>query len=322
MTNIRGIGTPDGKRTFQPTKVMLHEQDTTMIISDPLNSHSLYKLDLETGRVVEELKISDSININNFLPDSKFAQTTPSQTFIGTSANAVFRIDPRLDRNKLVKSQMKEYATKTDFSAAVTTANGGIAVASNKGDIRLYDSLGKNAKTSLPAIGAPIIGIDVSSDGQWIVATTQTYLLLIDVTIKEGPNKDSIGFDRSFPVMSKPTPRRLTLRPEHANYLGGPINFTTAKFNTGYNQLEKSIVTSTGEFVVAWNFRQVKNGILDAYSIKRYDETIVADGFKFGGDRDIVVVQSKDVFVEQKAGLQKPTRASLSSPLRSGINSS
>lgn len=62
--------------------------------------------------------------------------------------NGLFRIDPRVDGNKLVESQYKQYASKNDFSAAVTTESGKIAVASNKGDIRLFDSVGKNAKVS------------------------------------------------------------------------------------------------------------------------------------------------------------------------------
>ncbi len=66
--------------------------------------------------------------------------------------NGLFRIDPRVSGNKLVQSQFKQYASKNDFSAAVTTENGRLAVASNKGDIRLFDQIGKNAKVSLQRI--------------------------------------------------------------------------------------------------------------------------------------------------------------------------
>jgi len=60
--------------------------------------------------------------------------------------NGLFRIDPRVAGNKLVESQFKQYAGKNDFSAAATTESGKLAVASNKGDIRLFDAIGKNAK--------------------------------------------------------------------------------------------------------------------------------------------------------------------------------
>jgi hypothetical protein len=48
-----------------------------------------------------------------------------------------------------VESQFKQYATKNDFSAAATTESGKLVVASNKGDIRLFDQIGKNAKVRI-----------------------------------------------------------------------------------------------------------------------------------------------------------------------------
>jgi hypothetical protein len=37
----------------------------------------------------------------------------------------------------------------------------------------------------------------------------------------------------------------------------------------GENQEENAIVTSTGEYVVAWDFNKVKKGLLDKYHIKK-----------------------------------------------------
>jgi hypothetical protein len=96
-----------------------------------------------------------------------------------------------------------------------TTKDGKLAVASEKGDIRLFDSIGKMAKTALPPLGDPIIGIDVTANGRYIVATTKTYLLLIDTLIGEGRYAGSLGFDRSFPATAKPIPRRLQVRRSH-----------------------------------------------------------------------------------------------------------
>jgi hypothetical protein len=236
LTSIVGIATPDGKKGFVPSKVMLHDQDTSMILQNPLTPGSLYKLNLETGKVIEEYKVTEDFAVSNFIPDAKYAQTTQQQTFIGLSSNGVFRIDPRLQGNKLVDSQFKQYATKNDFSVAATTESGRLAVASNKGDIRLFDAIGKNAKTALPALGDPILGIDVSADGRWVLATCAKYLLLIDTLIPEGAGRygGSSGFDRSFPAAQKPTPKRLQLRPEHVAYMEentkNGICFTPAKF--------------------------------------------------------------------------------------------
>jgi hypothetical protein len=208
---------------------MLHDQDSSMILMNPNDKHAVYRMDLEYGKVVDEWKIHDDIPISLIAPDSKFAQMTPQKTFIGGSSNAMYRVDPRLSGNKLVDSEFKQYATKTAFSSATTTQQGKIALASNKGDVRLFNALGKNAKTALPALGDPIIGIDVTNDGEWIVATCKTYLLLINTKIGEGKYAGQSGFDRSFPADAKPIPRRLMLRPEHVAYMGGDVTFTPAR---------------------------------------------------------------------------------------------
>lgn len=38
----------------------------------------------------------------------------------------------------------------------------------------------------------------------------------------------------------------------------------------GVDHEETSIVTSSGSFVIAWDFKKVQKGILDSYEIKQY----------------------------------------------------
>ncbi|KAF9492798.1 VID27 cytoplasmic protein [Pleurotus eryngii] len=308
--SIKKIGTPKGKE-FKPKHIMLHDQDSKMVLMNPSEPNSLYSLDLTVGKVVEEWKVHDDISVNAVAPDSKYAPTTREQTLIGVSHNALFRIDPRVSGTKLVESQFKNYATKNAFSGVATTDSGKVAVASSKGDIRLYDSIGKNAKTALPPLGDPIVGVDVTADGRWIIATTKTYLLLIDTLIGEGKYQGSLGFDRSFPATAKPMPRRLQLRGEHVAYMKDEINFSPARFNQGEGQQENAIVTSTGKFVVAWDFTKVKRGQLDKYEIKKYEDHVVQDNFKFGDDKNIIVALSNNVLALNKKGLTRPTRKSL-----------
>lgn len=208
---------------------MLHEQDTKMVLMNPADPHSLFNMDIERGKIVEEWKVHDDIMVDHLAPKDKFAPTTHEKTLVGVSHNALFRIDPRLSGNKMVDSQFKQYVSKNKFSGVTTTSSGKLAVASEKGDIRLFDAIGKNAKTALPPLGDPILGIDVTADGRYIVATTKTYLLLIDTLIGEGKYQGQLGFDRSFPATSKPIPRRLQVRPEHAAYMGGNVSFTPAR---------------------------------------------------------------------------------------------
>jgi len=326
-TNISKVTTPGGK-LMNPKKVMLHSEDKDLVLQNQNDPNKLYRMDLEYGKVVDEWNVHDDIPVINFAPESKFAQMTGEKTFLGVSNNALFRVDPRVSGNKLVESDLKQYASKNDFSALSTTEKGYIAVASNKGDIRLFDRLGIRAKTSLPALGDPIIGMDVSANGRWILGTTKNYLLLIDAEQKEGKNVGKLGFEKPFGADSKPAPRRLALTPEHVAQFfyetGKHVSFTPAKFNTARDGTEEtSIITATGPYIVEWNLKRIIRGSKAAYMIKRYDEDVKADDFKFGSDKNVIVALPNEVNMVAKQSLKKPTRESimgdprLSTPRRS-----
>ncbi|GBF62967.1 vacuolar import and degradation protein [Trichophyton mentagrophytes] len=316
-TNISKVETPDGK-LFSPKKVMLHAEDANMILQNEQNPNSLYRMDLEYGKVVDEWKVHDDIPVLSFTPETKFSQMTSAQPFVGISQNALYRIDPRLSGNKLVDADLKQYTSKNDFSVASTTEKGYLAVASNKGDIRMFDRLGVNAKTHIPALGEAIIGLDVSADGRWVLATCRTYLLLIDALQKDGKNEGKLGFEKSFAKDSKPQPRRLGLQPAHVaqfqHETKSPLAFTPARFNTGLDSSETSIVTATGPFIVTWNLKKILLGRKDPYTIKRYAEEVKADNFKFGSDKNVIVALPNEVNMVAKQSLRKPTRESIAGP--------
>ncbi|KAI9045540.1 uncharacterized protein KD926_007956 [Aspergillus affinis] len=316
-TNISKVETPKGK-LFSPKKVMLHAEDSNMILQNGDDPNSLYRMDLEYGKIVDEWKVHDDIPVHTFAPENKFSQMTSAQPFIGASQNALYRIDPRLAGNKLVDAELKQYASKNDFSSVATTEKGYLAVASNKGDIRMFDRLGINAKTHIPALGEPIIGLDVSADGRWVLATCRTYLLLIDSLQKEGKNEGKLGFERSFAKDSKPQPRRLGLQPAHVaqfqHETKKPIAFTPARFNTGVDSEETSIITATGPFIITWSLKKVTTGRKDPYTIKRYSEEVMADNFRFGSDKNVIVALPNEVNMVAKKSLQRPTRESIAGP--------
>ncbi|KAJ3035231.1 hypothetical protein HDV00_004139 [Rhizophlyctis rosea] len=303
-TTINNVKTLDGK-VFSPRKVMLHNQDSSMLMMNPNNEHQIYRMDLERGTVVEEWKVHDDMLVDEMVPDKKYAQLTPQQTLIGLNRNALFRIDPRLSGNKLVDAESKQYASKTDFNCAATTGKGELAVGSSKGEIRLFNKLGIKAKTALPGLGDPIIGIDTTENGRWIIATCRNYLLLIDTEI---PNEGGTsGFTKSM-GQKKPVPKRLQLKPEHVAWMGMPVSFTPARFNTGEGGEEKTIVTSTGPYVITWNFRRAKQGKLYDYMMKKYTDNVVADNFKYGQDRALVVTLPENVEMTTKSKLQTPVK--------------
>lgn len=203
-----------------------------MVLINPLMEHSLFTLDIEYGKTVEEWKVADNTVIKTIAPTSKYAQSSGEPTLVGISCNALFRIDPRLGgRGGNAMAESIQYASQRNkFSSVVTTATGQLAVASERGDIRLFDTIGKIAKTTVPAMGDPIIGIDVTGDGRWIVGTCKTYIFVIDTLISDGKYSGSLGFDRSFPAHPKPQLKRLQLRPEHEAHIGHDISFTPSRW--------------------------------------------------------------------------------------------
>ncbi|QNP97667.1 VID27 cytoplasmic protein-domain-containing protein [Yarrowia lipolytica] len=318
-TTIENISKPD-KTSFNPDKMMLHYQDKHIVLQDKSEGNNLYKMDLEYGKVVDEWKVSDDSKngVVSFAPSAKFAQMTGEQTFLGMANSGLFRIDPRLSGSKLVDSEHKKYATNNQFSALTSTEGGHIAVASQKGEIRLFDRLGINAKTALPALGDPILGVDVSADGRWILATCKTYILLIDATIKDGKYEGETGFKRSFAKDAKPRPKRLQISPEHVAFMlaetGSGLNFTKAHFNQGPNSREQTVVTSSGPYVVTWSLKKLLRGDANPYLIKRYSDQVTAGDFRFGTDKNVIVATEDDVNMVSKKSFRKPTRESLATP--------
>lgn len=85
-TNISKVETPGGK-LFSPKKVMLHAEDTNMILQKDGDPHSLYRMDLEYGKVVDEWKVHDDIDVKTFAPDKVLRFSLFSSKYLIISRN-------------------------------------------------------------------------------------------------------------------------------------------------------------------------------------------------------------------------------------------
>ena len=167
---------------------------------------------------------------------------------------------------------------------------------SMNGDIRLYKQVGQNAKTLLKGLGEPIKSIDVSLDGEWVLATCQTYLLVIPTTIESGKTGFEVPMGKE-----KPAPKKLSIKPQdRVKFKINEINFTPAKFNNGDHVSETSIVSSTGDFLITWNFNYVKRGVLNKYKIKKLPNYVVNNQFQFNHDEKVLVTLPKTITVETR----------------------
>ena len=272
QTTIKNVQEEDS----EIRKIMTHGNGTSLIFLNEGEQKKLNRLDLERGEVVESWDLKREIR--DYFDSEKLVD---SGTLVGVSSNSIFRIDPRTKEK--VTGEEKKYKTENDFSCGMATGSGNVAIASKKGDLRLYDKIDKRAKSFLPGYGSEIKAVDITTNGKYIICTCKSYLLLT-----------TVNSNYKIPMgKEKPVPKRLQLKPEHLAYINEEISFTPAKFST--DSLEEMVVTSTGHYVVSWNLRDVLKGKLYAYTIKKYGDKVVADSFGFGDNNSIIVMLPDDV---------------------------
>jgi hypothetical protein len=269
--------------------------DTNMILLDKNNPNSAFRYDLGKGKVVEEWSADSMKTIDQLAPETKFDQMTDNQVILGVNKNNLFAMDARVNKkNKVVSS--KSYKSAPKMNCIASTAFGGIATGSLNGEIRLYNEVGKNAKTLLPCFGDAIRSIDVTADGKYLLATCDKYLILTPTSCKGEKN----GFSAQM-GKEKPNPRTLKIKPIDINkyHLEG-LSFTPAKFNISKDTCETNIITSLGDYVIVWNFTKIKKGILDDYKIKKVHQNVIENQFKFNRNQIVVTMDHKLRIQNQK----------------------
>ncbi|SCU98383.1 LAMI_0F14378g1_1 [Lachancea mirantina] len=311
VTSIKSVADLKGKR-FEPANPMLYREDTALILQNSDDRGKLYKMDLERGRIVEEWSAGGK-DIVNYGPSKKFDQLTNEQTFLGISEKGLFKVDPRLNaQNKIVEDQSKEYATKYKFCSVGTTGEGFVAVGSEKGEIRLYDKVGLRAKTLIPALGEPINHLCASTDGQWLLASCDSFILLIYLTIKIGKDQGSVAFKKPFSKQEMPSIHILRINPKTASYMitttKKRIKFSKAFFNTGIDQKEQTIVSSTGPFAITWSIKKILKGDKTPYLIKKYKSNVVEDNFRYGTDKNVLLALKDNVKLSKKSKFRNPSK--------------
>jgi len=317
-TAITNIKSKD-KQHFSPKKIMLQQQDQSLLMLNPERTNNVYKIDLNRPDIVEEWDLKykgQPTAVKSIMHEKKNDETTNKSTFVGYSGNSMFLVDPRQKTKNVAVKFTGGSNPRSFYTCAATSDSGHLAIGTDKGEIKMFsqtqfdtskryagsdDPLGPVARsrTTLPGIGDPVIGVDVTKDGKWIVATCKQYLMIIPAELKDG----SIGFEDRLGAR-KPVPKRLVLKSADIKRMGGVVNFTPAKFNTvldaNTSSSETFIVTSSGRFLITWNFRKCKQNIFDVYQMKEYKSDIVAEQFKCNRDNSIVVTFPDNVVISNK----------------------
>merc|ERR1712130_122181 len=97
-TTIENLQAPAGGSQFQtPSQMMLHQQDSKMLMLNEDIRNSIFCMDLNRGEIVEEWKTADlGYAVRKIVPESHLAQLENTQTFVGMNGAGAFRIDPRV----------------------------------------------------------------------------------------------------------------------------------------------------------------------------------------------------------------------------------
>ena len=146
--------------------------------------------------------------IQSICPQYKLAETTEFKTFKAVSPSEIFEIDPRLNDPTV---NVKKYQTNPDFNKISVDAKGRYAVASTNGEIRLYDKIGKNSNCKYPALGDPVLHLDSTKDGKWLLATFKTYLLLLPTETEDEINL----YENKVKIVDRPQPIKLKIKLQH-----------------------------------------------------------------------------------------------------------
>jgi hypothetical protein len=140
-----------------------------------------------------------------------------------------------------------------------TTGTGDVVVGGRDGKIRLYSGgTLTQAKTTFPGIGSAITHVDVTYDGKFILATADSYLMVLSTVFRDKDGGLSTGFRKKMGA-NIAAPRLLKLLPaDVARTRGAPFAKGRFTWVTSGDAQERFVAASVGTFSAVWNFRHVK----------------------------------------------------------------
>ena len=280
------------------SKAKMFNNDNEILFQDSNNKNTIYQYDLNKQQIIQDWdcdvnKKFLNCNINtddliDFTYPKKLGQLNEKNEMIGINCNSIFLLDQRVNRkNKIV--DFKNYSTHPNFESIVTTGFGGIATGSENGDIRLFNEIGRNAKTLMTGFNYPIKYLDSTIDGKYILATCDKYILVINTENEYNLN----GFNTCFGTTKiKPLILHLSINDLIKYNLNNEF-FTPAKFNNNTNCKEMMIISSLGQYIILWNFKQVQNGETNIYRIINVNEYVIGKTTKFDKNQLIIALPDK-----------------------------
>ena len=274
---------------------LLFKSENNMLLLDENNPYVLYQYDLPKEKIISEWK-TDKTAISDICPLKKNGQTTDEHSIYGVNPKSVFTLDERVNnKNNIV--DIKNYSQKINTNKIMSNNDGQFVTGSTKGDLRLYDKMGIRAKNKFSFYGDPIRYIDISSDDQYILLTCDKYLLLVNARNNEG---DKNAFLKTLVTTDRKTPLRLQIKTtDVAKYGLNNANYTAAKFNVNKNG-ENNIITSLGEYIIIWNYNDIRKGKIANYKIKKFNDLVIDNYFKVGKGNKIIIAMPNAIRIQKQ----------------------
>lgn len=208
----------------------------------------------------------------------------------------MFKLDPRLNP-KQAACASKIYSSNYHFNSLTSNSLGNFAVGNDLGEIRLYKDVGQNAKNLYPGLGDPILSLDCTKDGRWILATCKTYLLFVPTFYQ-----DKNAFQTTIKNIEKPTPRMLKIHPKDMMSLGiKDVDFENGRFDDSEKEKEQYIVVGCGNLLFTWSLKKVVQGKIFEYEVKRLEEKIVNNEFKFNNTEKLLIALPNEIRLQTQA---------------------
>ena len=267
--------------------MMLTEQDSKVLLlnNDEKDNH-VYYMDIEKGKVISELTGANVTGVNDISNYAKNSDLTTNSLFFGCNDKNLFQMDPRVKEPVVAE---RPYASNYLFNTISGAVDGSFVVGSKDGAIRLYNKCAGNAKNLLPSLlGEAILHLDTSKDGNFILATCRSHIMLIP-TLQDGKS----GFGTTFRKDNKPKPIILKVNPRTLmKHNIKELNYAYAMFDNKA-QRETVIVANSGPYLVLWDLSKVLAGKVDSAIIKSLGDTIVQNQFKYNSDKLIAALPTK-----------------------------
>ena len=274
---------------------LLHKSENNILFLNENNPYSLYQYDLGKEKIISEWN-TGNVEISDICSMKKTGQTTDNPIIYGINQKSVFSMDSRIN-NKNNIADIKSYSKKMFSNKIMSNNKGEFVVGTTKGELRTYDIIGAKAKNLFSFTNDPIRHIDISSDDNFILVTCDKYLLLIDITSQNGKKN---GFQKNLRGGERKDPIKLKIKNSDVHEYGiGEANFTSAKFNVNKNG-ENNIITSLGDYVIIWNYKDIQKGKTSNYKIKKINDLIIDNTFKVGNGNKIVITMANKVRIQNQ----------------------